>query len=118
MLCLLKLDLEVTGSSLGTFSGEERLTLGQTGNSELYQLDLAGDANFNDAGELNDDQTFNVTNELTDRDTDGGSPHTLDERRYFCQNWRGDVVNILTDTGHQVESVRYSPYGVPHLLVV
>jgi RHS repeat-associated protein len=37
----------------------------------------------------------------------------LDERLYYVHNWRNDVVAVLTDTGAQVESVRYSAYGIP-----
>ncbi len=38
---------------------------------------------------------------------------TLEQRRYYCQSWRGDVVALLTDTGAPVEDVRYGPYGEP-----
>jgi RHS repeat-associated protein len=37
----------------------------------------------------------------------------LDERIYYVHNWRNDVVALVTDTGAQVESVRYSAYGIP-----
>ncbi len=43
-----------------------------------------------------------------------------EERAYYCQNWRGDVVSILKHTGStnaQVfETLRYSSYGVPFAL--
>lgn len=39
--------------------------------------------------------------------------NALDERRYICQNQRGDVVAVLTDNGILVEQVRYSAYGMP-----
>ena len=50
-----------------------------------------------------------------DADTDwtASSDGPLEERIYYVQNWRGDVVNLLTDAGTQIESVRYSAYGVP-----
>ncbi len=48
---------------------------------------------------------------LRDRDTTGDG--TLDERLYYLQNWRSDVVALITDTGDQREQVRYEPYGTP-----
>ena len=41
---------------------------------------------------------------------------TLEERRYYVQNCRADVVAIVTDTGGMVEWVKYSSYGVPFAL--
>ncbi|MCW5777264.1 MAG: hypothetical protein KIS87_12570 [Phycisphaeraceae bacterium] len=41
---------------------------------------------------------------------------TLEERVYYCQNWRADVSAILTATGKMVEWVKYSAYGVPFAL--
>jgi len=41
------------------------------------------------------------------------SDGTLEERLYYCQNWRGDVVSLIHKLRLQVESVRYSPYGEP-----
>jgi len=38
---------------------------------------------------------------------------TLEERRYYLQNWRHDVVALTTDTGKLVEQDKYSAYGVP-----
>lgn len=49
---------------------------------------------------------------LRDRDTDADGA-VDDERHYFCQNWRHDVVAIVNDQGYQLEQIRYSPYGVP-----
>ena len=53
---------------------------------------------------------------LRDRDTTGASPHALDERVYYLQNWRADVVTLITDDRHILEHVRYSPYGTPFCL--
>jgi RHS repeat-associated protein len=54
---------------------------------------------------------------LRDRDNTSGwnssSDGTLEERRYYVQNWRADVVAIITDTAAMVERVKYSAYGVP-----
>jgi RHS repeat-associated protein len=41
------------------------------------------------------------------------SDGTLEERIYYCQNWRHDVVALITDGGEQVEQVRYTSYGIP-----
>jgi len=41
---------------------------------------------------------------------------TLEERVYYCQNWRADVSAILTATGKMVEWVKHSAYGVPYAL--
>ncbi|MFG0331704.1 MAG: hypothetical protein ACF8PN_17600 [Phycisphaerales bacterium] len=43
----------------------------------------------------------------------GSTDGTLEERRYLCQNWRADVVAIVTDTAQMVEWDKYSSYGVP-----
>ena len=48
---------------------------------------------------------------LRDRDTDGNG--SLDERVWYCQNWRYDVIALVDDGGDQREMVRYSAYGVP-----
>ncbi len=47
------------------------------------------------------------------RERDENLDDTLEERRYFCQNWRSDVVVVLTDAGVQVERITYDPYGQP-----
>ena len=54
---------------------------------------------------------------LRDRDAntaweDEADP-TLEERTYYCQNWRADVVALMTSDGHLINQVRYDPYGVP-----
>ncbi|MEW6747136.1 MAG: RHS repeat-associated core domain-containing protein [Planctomycetota bacterium] len=41
------------------------------------------------------------------------SDGTLEQRYYFCQNWRGDVVALVTSGGALVETPRYSAYGIP-----
>jgi RHS repeat-associated protein len=37
----------------------------------------------------------------------------LEERLYYCQSWRADVVAVVDSTGTLVEGARYSAYGVP-----
>lgn len=58
------------GSSITTQFRDQQWGLNQTGNWELDQVNLNGDADFTDTGELNDDRTHNAVNELTARDTD------------------------------------------------
>jgi len=48
------------GSSIGSHKQDERWTLTQTGNWDLHRLDLNGDGDFTDTGELDDRGTFNV----------------------------------------------------------
>ncbi len=54
---------------------------------------------------------------LRDKDANtawiAASDGTLEERRYSCQNWRADIVAMVTSSGQQVEQDRYSSYGVP-----
>ncbi len=54
---------------------------------------------------------------LRDKDANtawsAASDGTLEERRYYCQNWRADVVALVTSGGQQVEQDRYSAYGIP-----
>jgi RHS repeat-associated protein len=38
----------------------------------------------------------------------------FDRRDYYCQNWRADVVALITDGGRLAEWVKYSAYGVPY----
>ena len=52
------------------------------------------------------------------RDKDASTAWTaaanaLDEVSYYCQNWRADVVAIVSDEGAMREQARYSAYGVP-----
>lgn len=40
------------------------------------------------------------------------SDGTLEERVYYCQNWRADVIAILSSGGILIEQARYSAYGI------
>ena len=46
---------------------------------------------------------------LLDKDDNAGwtsaADGTLEQRYYYCQNWRGDVVEILNDSDNQIEHV-------------
>ena len=90
------------GSSITTTKTDELWTLSQTGNWELHKLDLNGNGSFTDTGELNDDATFNVFNELTSRDTDddGTDDYTL----------AYDAVGNLTDDGENYDYI-YDAFG-------
>jgi hypothetical protein len=35
------------------------------------------------------------------------------KRLYYCQNWRHDVVALVTANGQLRERIRYSSYGIP-----
>ena len=41
------------------------------------------------------------------------SDGTLEERVYYCQNWRADVSAIVSAAGGMLEWAKYSAYGVP-----
>ncbi len=38
---------------------------------------------------------------------------TMEQRRYYCQNWRNDVSVVLTSAAVMVEWAKFSAYGVP-----
>lgn len=48
---------------------------------------------------------------LRDRDADANG--SLEERHYYAQSWRHDVVAVIDHLGRQIEHMRYTPYGVP-----
>lgn len=58
-------------------------------------------------------------NAVVCRDKDANTSWTaasdgvLEQRHYYCQNWRGDVSALITSGGYQVEWAKYSAYGVP-----
>lgn len=41
---------------------------------------------------------------------------SLEQRHYYCQNWRADVVAIISNDGKQMEQMRYSAYGTPYAI--
>ncbi|MFN0007039.1 MAG: RHS repeat-associated core domain-containing protein [Planctomycetota bacterium] len=85
----------LSGGSISSRKRDEQWTLGHTGNWELDKVDLNGDGDFVDAGELNDDRTHNTVNELTARDTDdnGSDNYTLTY----------DAAGNMTDDGKDYE---------------
>lgn len=44
----------------------------------------------------------------------GEADGTMEERCYLFQNQRHDVVSVLRDNGTQVETVRYTAFGIPY----
>ncbi len=54
---------------------------------------------------------------LRDRDAntawEAAADSVLEERVYYCQNWRADVVALFSDAGQLINQLRYDPYGVP-----
>ncbi|MCH8825283.1 MAG: hypothetical protein IH984_17440 [Planctomycetes bacterium] len=54
------------------------------------------------------------TNTAWDTESDG----TLEDRIYYCQNWRGDISVIVDDTGNMVEWVKYTAYGIPYGAII
>jgi len=93
----------------GTESGEY-LAKADDEPRELFIWHTAGLNGRGTSSKLDDvilrDRDFNTTWGLAG---DG----VCEQRTYYAQNWRGDVVNTLDSTGARRETVRYSTYGVP-----
>ena len=64
----------LSGGSIGTRTRRQQWTLNQTGNWNRDKVDLNGDADYLDTGELDDTRTHNAVNELLTRDTNTSSP--------------------------------------------
>lgn len=79
------------GSSITSTSRDQQLTLDHVGNWEVDKLDLNGDGDFIDTGEVNDDRSHNTVNETTARDIDddGTDDYTI----------AYDAAGNLTDDG-------------------
>ena len=73
---------------------------------------------YHDAG-LDGQGGSSYVNDIVMRDKDANTSWTaaadgtLEERAYYCQNWRGDIAALVDSGGDQVETVAYSAYGVP-----
>ncbi|QKK07512.1 MAG: hypothetical protein HND58_04595 [Planctomycetota bacterium] len=112
------------GSSITTTVHDELWTLGQTGNWEQYQLDLDGNGVFTGTNELDDDQTFNVVNELIARDIDDDSTNdytpvydaagnlTDDDKDYeFIYDAFGRLVEVQNQSQQTVAEYTYNGLG-------
>jgi RHS repeat-associated protein len=83
---------------------------GDTDPKELFLRHAAGAGGFGGSSYID-----HVV--LRDRDATNGwagaADGTLEERVYYCQNWRADVVALIDAAGGMLEWVKYSAYGVP-----
>lgn len=61
------------GGSISSRTRDEQWTLNQTGNWDRDKVDLNGDGDFVDSGEVDDTRVHNAVNELQTRDTDSNS---------------------------------------------
>jgi YD repeat-containing protein len=77
---------------------------------ERFIYHNAGDDGFGGASYIDD-----VV--LRDKDANtawsAASDGTLEERIYYCHNWRHDVVAMVDDGSNQIEQARYLAYGIP-----
>jgi RHS repeat-associated protein len=77
---------------------------------EVFLHNQAGDGGFGGSSYID-------SIALRDKDANTAwttaSDGTLEERVYYCQNWRSDVSAIVTNGGSMKEWVKYSAYGVP-----
>ncbi len=97
--------------SAGSISNRSRIeewTLGQTGNPKARKLDLTGGTtpNYSDAGEYQEDGTFNPVNEWTKRELDTNNTAGYE----LTYNLTYDAVGNLTDDGKDYENV-YDAFG-------
>lgn len=81
----------LSGGSIGSRTRRQQWTLNQTGNWNRDKVDLNGDGDFLDAGELDDTRTHNAVNELTARDTNTSSPAEF--------SFTYDAAGNMTDDG-------------------
>jgi len=64
----------LSSGSITSPTRDQQWTLSQTGNWSRDKVDLNGDGDFLDAGELDDTRTHNAVNELLTRDTNTSGP--------------------------------------------
>ncbi|MCP3936341.1 MAG: hypothetical protein GY708_13325 [Actinomycetia bacterium] len=75
-----------------------------TGPTKEFMHHGAGDSGFGQSSYID---------EVATRDRDADDNGSMEERIFYCQNWRHDVVAIVGSGGGQLEMARYSAYGVP-----
>jgi len=63
----------LSGGSITSRTRKQEWALNQTGNWNTDKVDLNGDGDWSDAGELNDTRAHNAVNELETRDTDSNA---------------------------------------------
>ncbi|MCC7014855.1 MAG: hypothetical protein IT454_19995 [Planctomycetes bacterium] len=81
----------LASGSITSRKRKQEWALNQTGNWNTDKVDLNGDADYADAGELNDTRAHNAVNELTSRDTNSTSPAEY--------NFTYDAAGNMTDDG-------------------
>jgi YD repeat-containing protein len=120
----------LSSGSITNCSRDEQWTLSHTGNWDVEKLDLDGDLNFNETGELNDTRTHNTVNELTARDTDSNSSnnHTLSydadgnmtddgkDYKYVYDAW--NRLRKVKQTGNSALVAEYRYNGLNHRIAV
>lgn len=91
-----------SGSAITSRSRQELWTLDEVGNATLHKLDINGNNNFGDSGDLNDTRVFNNPNELSTQDINSisGVDYTLTYNK----------LGQTTDDGHYNEYV-YDGFG-------
>jgi RHS repeat-associated protein len=113
-----------TTGSISTCLRDEQWTLSQTGNWAVRKMDLNGDLDFTDSGELNDTGTFDAANKWLTRDTDSNSSvnYTLaydgngsmtDDGQSYKYVWDafGRLVTVNNQSNALVAEFRYNGYG-------
>lgn len=72
-----------------------------------------GDASYIDSVILRDRDNDDATTTDPSNGWRAAADATLDERVFYCQNWRADVVALAKADGTPMEYIRYSSYGEP-----
>jgi YD repeat-containing protein len=120
----------LSAGSITSQTRDELWTLSHTGNWDRAKLNLNGDADFTDSGELDDTRTHNAVNELTARDTDtNGSPNyspsydlagnmTDDAKdyKYVYDAW--GRLRKVKQTGNSAVVAEYRYNGLNHRIAV
>jgi RHS repeat-associated protein len=71
-------------------------------------LDGAGGSSYIDSVILRDSEDYD--------DWTSEADGTLEDRAYYCQNWRADVSALVDDAGAMLEWAKYGAYGTPFCL--
>jgi RHS repeat-associated protein len=104
------------GSSISTTSRDQQWTLSQPDNQVRDKLDLNGDTDFVDTGEIDDTRTHNVVNELTGRDTDSNASdnYTLTYDAAGNQTDDGKAYTYVYDAWGRLRKVknRLTPFAL------
>jgi hypothetical protein len=119
----------LSGGTITSTTRDEQWTLSHTGNWDYDKVDLNGDGDFVDSGEVNDHRTHDKVNQLTARDTDNNGTNNVT----LTYDGDGDVTNdgekytyiydvflrlrkVKTQAGALVAEYRYN--GLGHRIAV